>query len=129
MVINVALTLPLAFTIGMLGVPIGTALGLIASNLYFLHIARREIDRKLRSFFADIPRLAVILGVVTTACLELPAYMVAPRGAAGLIICAIPALIGLGVYAVVVMGVKQTFTRPFGWTSRSKGAVAPEDLK
>lgn len=129
MVINVAFTVPLAFTIGMLGVPVGTALGQIASNLYFLHIARREIDPKLRSFFADIPKLAVILGVVTTACLELPAYKVAPRGPVGLLICAIPAVIGLGVYAIVVTGLKQTFTRPFGWASRAEGAVAPEDLE
>ncbi len=129
MAINVAFTVPLAFTIGMLGVPVGTALGQIASSLYFLHIVRREIDRNLRSFFADIPKLAVILGVVITACLELPAYMVAPRGAVGLMICAIPAVIGLGVYMIVVMGLKQTFTRPFGWNSRSLGAVAPEDLK
>ncbi len=129
MVINVAFTVPLALTIGMLGVPVGTALGQIASSLYFLHIARREIDRKLRSFFADIPRLAVILGVVTTACLELSAYLVAPRGAVGLIICAIPAVIGFGVYTIVVMGLKQSFTRPFGWTSRSESAVAREDLK
>jgi hypothetical protein len=113
----------------MLGVPIGTALGVIASNLYFLHIARREIDPKLRSFFADIPKLAVTLAVITTGCLELPAYMVAPRGAGGLVICVIPAVIGLGVYTVMVTGIKQTLTSVGGWVSRRPEAVTPpEDL-
>ncbi len=126
-VINVAFTVPLALTIGMLGVPAGTALGQIASSLYFLHIARREIDRKLRSFFADVPKLAVLLGVVTTVCLELPAYNVAPRGAVGLLVCAVPAVIGLGVYTVVVAGLKQTLGHPFGWASHSEEAVVPED--
>lgn len=129
MVINIAFTVPLALTIGMLGVPIGTALGVIASNLYFLHIARREIDPKLRSFFADIPKLAVTLAVITTGCLELPAYMVAPRGAGGLVICVIPAVIGLGVYTVMVTGIKQTLTSVGGWVSRRPEAVTPpEDL-
>ena len=57
MVVNIAFTIPLAFTIGMLGVPVGTALGLIASTLYFLHIARREIDPGLRSFLQTFPAL------------------------------------------------------------------------
>ncbi len=129
MLINVAFTIPLAFTIGMLGVPAGTALGQIASNLYFLHIARREIDRDLRSFFADVPKLAVILAVVTTSCLELPAYKAAPHGPVGLLVCAIPAVIGLGVYSILVTGLKQTLARPFSWSTRGRGSVRPEDLE
>jgi len=69
----------------------------------------------------------VLLGVVTTVCLELPAYNVAPRGAVGLLVCAVPAVIGLGVYTVVVAGLKQTLGHPFGWASHSEEAVVPED--
>ena len=135
MVVNIAFTIPLAFTIGMLGVPVGTTLGLIASTLYFLHIARREIDPGLRSFFADIPGLAVVLGVAVTALLEIPAYEFAPRGAGGLVLCAVPAAIGLGVYAIAVGGLRRTLRSAAGWVGRGGvgsggGAVAPpaEDL-
>jgi O-antigen/teichoic acid export membrane protein len=127
MLVNVAFTVPLAFTIGMLGVPIGTALGQVASNFYFLHIARREIDAKLRSFFADVPKLAVTVGVLTTACLEVPAFKAAPHGLAGLVLCAIPAVIGLGIYALMVTGFKHTFARAAGWAGHGGGAVAPPE--
>lgn len=104
MVVNIALTIPLALTIGVLGVPIGTALGTMASTAYFLRIARREIDPDIRSFLADVPVLAVLASVAVTAALELPAYLLAPEGAAGMVVCGIPAAIGLATYAVLILG-------------------------
>jgi O-antigen/teichoic acid export membrane protein len=130
MVINIAFTLPLVFTIGMLGVPIGTALGQVVSNLYFLRIARREIDPQLRSFFADVPMLATFVGVVSTACLELVAYRVAPRGVFGLLVCAIPALCGLALYASIVVGVKKTFGHFGGWVrTRCRTGTSQKSLE
>ncbi|HXZ83056.1 MAG TPA: oligosaccharide flippase family protein [Acidimicrobiales bacterium] len=105
MVVNIALTVPLAFSIGMLGVPIGTAVGVIASALYFLHIARRKITPDIPSFLSEVPKLAVAVSVLVTALLELPAYWFAPRGAAGLLLCALPAVAGLSVYAVITFGI------------------------
>lgn len=105
MVINLALTIPLALTIGMLGVPIGTAVGQVVSTLYFLRIARRRLHPDLRSFFADVPKLAVAASVAATALLEIPASRLAPRGAAGLVCCALPATAGLALYAAMALDV------------------------
>jgi O-antigen/teichoic acid export membrane protein len=105
MVINIALTVPLAFSIGILGVPIGTAVGVTTSTLYFLHIARREIAHDIPSFFSEVPWRAVAASVLVTALLEAPAYWLAPRGAAGLIVCAVPAVAGLAVYVAMTFGI------------------------
>jgi O-antigen/teichoic acid export membrane protein len=103
-VVGVALTVPLALSIGVLGVPIGTAVGSVVSTLYFLRIARRGIAPGLRSFFADVPFLAVGMSVLVTALLELPVYRLAPSGPAGLVACGVPALAGLLSYALVTIG-------------------------
>lgn len=103
MVINLVITVPLALTIGMLGVPLGTAIAELVSRLYFVRIARRDLGADLRSFLAEVPKLAVLAAVGVTALLELPAFRFAPHGPAGLIICAVPAVVGLAVYAVLVL--------------------------
>ena len=105
MVANIALTVPLAFSIGMIGVPIGTAVGVTVSTVYFLRIARRGIAPDIRSFFSEVPWLSVVASVLVTALLEVPAYELAPRGAAGLILCAVPAIAGLAVYAAMTFGI------------------------
>ena len=104
MIVNVAFTVPLAFLIGMLGVPIGTALGQITSSVYFLRIARRQIDPDLPSFVPDFPVVPVLLAIGVTALFEIGAFEIAPRGALGLVTCAVPACIGLGTYALATLG-------------------------
>ncbi len=129
-VINVALTIPLAFTVGMLGVPIGTAIGQVVSTLYFLHIAKREIDRGLRSFLADIPALATLAATACAVALVLPAHAVAPRGAFGLLLCAVPAVIALAVHAALVGGLKRTarvIAPGASWSAPAGAAPAPHD--
>jgi O-antigen/teichoic acid export membrane protein len=98
--VNLAVTIPLALTIGMLGVPAGTAIGMVISSAYFLHVARRELSPDLRSFVADIPKVALGLSVCVTLLLELPAFAIAPTGVLGLLVCAVPAGVGLGVYGL-----------------------------
>jgi O-antigen/teichoic acid export membrane protein len=111
MIINIAFTIPLAFAFGVIGVPIGTMLGQIASGLYFLRIVHREIDPNITSFLREIPLLAVAAGVATTIALELPLYPVAPRGAAGMVVCAVPAAVGLGVYGLISFGWSESLRR------------------
>ncbi len=129
-VINVVLTIPLAFTVGMLGVPIGTAIGQLVSALYFLHIAKREIDRGLRSFLADIPVLATVTATACAAALVLPAYAVAPRGAFGLLLCGVPAAVALVIHATLVGGLKKTariVTAGASLAAPASGEPAPRD--
>jgi O-antigen/teichoic acid export membrane protein len=107
-VVNIALTIPLALTIGMLGVPLGTACGATVSSVYFLHLARRKIRPDLRSFLTEVPVVALLLSVGVTLLLEVPAFRIAPRGALGLLVCAVPALAGLGVYTVATNGLRSS---------------------
>lgn len=111
MAVNLPFTVGLAFGVGMLGVPIGTALGQLASSVYFLRIARRQIAPDLRSFVPEFPVVAVLVAVATTAALEIGAYAIAPRGAAGLVVCAVPAALALVLYAVLLVGWKESLGR------------------
>ncbi|MDA8035294.1 MAG: polysaccharide biosynthesis C-terminal domain-containing protein [Actinomycetota bacterium] len=102
-VVNVALTIPLALAIGMLGVPLGTAAGAVVSTLYFLHLAHREISVDLPSFLSEVPWGAVAVATVVTVALELLADRIAPTGVAGMAVCAVPAAVGLAAYGAVVL--------------------------
>lgn len=111
MIVNIVFTVPLALTIGMIGVPIGTSLGLMASSLYFLHIARREIAPDLQSFLSEAPVKAIGGAIAVTLALEFAIYPVAPAGAPGLIACALPAGVGLGTYLMMTFGAKSCIRR------------------
>jgi O-antigen/teichoic acid export membrane protein len=102
MVFNIAVTIPLALWIGVLGVPIGTAIGQTVSAGYFIWLARRHLGVHLRSPLAEVPYLAVALAVVATTVLEAGAHAVAPGGAGGLLFCALPVIGGYGLYALMV---------------------------
>jgi len=98
MIVNVGLTVPLTLVLGVLGVAAGTAIGEIVGSIYFLRIAHRRLDPDIRSFFADIPLTWVLASVALTLLLEIPAYSIAPRGILGLLVCAVPAALGLVLY-------------------------------
>lgn len=104
--VKVAVALALAVSVGMLGVPIGTGVGAVVSVAYFLRLTRRRLRMDLRSFLPEVPKAALAVSVVVTLLLELPAFLLAPNGVGGLVVCAVPAAIGLGVYALVVGDVR-----------------------
>lgn len=101
-VANVALTIPLALTAGVLGVPAGTTVGEIVSGLYLLRLARRRIGPDVRSSLTEVPLTALVSALALTTLLELGAARVAPQGAGGLALCALPALAGLALYALIL---------------------------
>ena len=104
--LKVVVALALACSIGMLGVPIGTAAGAVVSALYFLRLTRRRLSADLRSFLVEIPTTALVLSVFVTLLLELPAFELCPGGVTGLLVCAIPGAVGLVVYGILVSGVR-----------------------
>ena len=85
----------------MLGVAAGTAVGQIVGSCYLLRIARRGIRADLRSFFAEVPWAALPGAALVALALEVPAYLLAPGGPAGLVVCAVPGLLGLLTYAAL----------------------------
>ncbi|HUZ21100.1 MAG TPA: polysaccharide biosynthesis C-terminal domain-containing protein [Acidimicrobiales bacterium] len=101
MTVNIALTLPLVAAFGVLGVATGTAVGQIVGSCYLLRIARRGIRHDLRSFFAEVPWAALPGAALVALVLEVPAYLLAPGGPGGLVVCAVPGLLGLAAYAAL----------------------------
>lgn len=122
--IDIALVVPLGLTIGLLGVPIGMAAGDVAATFYLLRLARREVDHDLRSFFAEVPKAAVLLAALVTAGLEVAVFPLAPRGAGGLALCAVPAVAGLGAYGLAVIGPSEALALARGVRSRRARAGA-----
>ena len=106
MVLNVALTVPLAF-VGVLGVVTATAVGSIISSIYLLRVVHTRLSPEIPSFFADVPLLRSVLCAAVTCGLELLVRGVA-RGPVGLLVCALPALAGLTCYAVAVLGPRRS---------------------
>lgn len=120
MVVNVAFTVALAIPWGVYGVAVGTALGQLLGSLYFQRLVRRRVDASIRSFFLDVPIVAVVTAAAVTAALELGANRVAPQGVLGILTCAVPAGVGLAVYGLFVFGARPSaraivgFVRPSG---------------
>ena len=126
MAVNVVVTVPLALSIGMLGVPVGTAVAETASRLYLLRLSRRAIDPDLRSYLADLPLAAIAAGAAVTLALEVPTFLVAPPGPAGLIVCGIPAALGIAAYVLVLRAPGQR-SRGVG-TPGARTRGAPGDI-
>lgn len=67
-VANIAFTLALVFTIGFMGIPIGTSLGMLLSSAWFFHGMRRTVDVRLGELLRVSmvwPSVASLPGAVT----------------------------------------------------------------
>ncbi|HVV29949.1 MAG TPA: polysaccharide biosynthesis C-terminal domain-containing protein [Mycobacteriales bacterium] len=104
-VVNVGLTIPLVFT-GPIGVAAATAAGQIAASIYLMRIVRRRWRPDAPSFFSDVPVVPALVSLVVVLGAELALHPVVPEGPAGLLLCAVPAAIGLALYARLVLGAK-----------------------
>ncbi len=54
-IVNVACTIPLALRIGVIGVPLGTAIGQVISFFVCIYLARRRIGKEITPFFRLYP--------------------------------------------------------------------------
>jgi O-antigen/teichoic acid export membrane protein len=104
-IINVALTIPLAWIFGAVGVVTGTAVGEVVSSLYFVGLCRRVVGSDLGSVLKSIPIGRAVLTMVIAAALEVPIWMLHLPRPAGLIASCGPAAIGIIVFALTVLGV------------------------
>lgn len=108
MVVNVVLTVPLAF-VGVIPVVAATAVGQMVASLYILRRSRQELGSDIPSFLRDIPVLrAVACGAITVA-LQLAIAPFLPSGPVGLLACGIPAAVGLACYAVSLLGPRRVW--------------------
>ena len=107
MVVNIVLTVPMVL-LGSLGVVAASAIGQLVSAVYLLHNVRRTVRHDLPNPLRYVPLLRGATAAAVTFGLELVIWPYLPRGAVGLLGAGIPALIGLGVFGVLVLGPRQT---------------------
>jgi O-antigen/teichoic acid export membrane protein len=98
MVVNLALTVPLALAWGLRGVVLATAVSQVVGSLYFARVVRRALRPPVRPFLAEFPWLPVAVGAPLALLVVWAVSRVAPGGAGGLILCGLPG-------AVVLAGV------------------------
>jgi O-antigen/teichoic acid export membrane protein len=98
MVVNLALTVPLALAWGLRGVVVATAVSQVVGSLYFARVVRRALQPPVRPFLAEFPWLPVAVGAPLALLVVWAVSRVAPGGAGGLILCGLPG-------AVVLAGV------------------------
>jgi len=103
-VLNIALALPLALSIGVVGIPLGIAASQVLSAAYCAHLVGRRVYAGVGASLARVPKAAVAVSCAVTLALELVLQPLVARGPVGLCTCAIPALVGLGVYATTALG-------------------------
>jgi len=108
LVVNVVLTVPLALTLGALGVVGATAVGEVLGSVYFLWLCRRRLGAAVGNFLAEVPwtRLVVVgAGVLAMELLLVPA---GSGRLANLALSACPPALGLAVFAFLTFGVGPT---------------------
>ncbi len=103
MVVNIIVMVPLVL-VGAVAVAAASGLAQLAGAVYLLRTARRQIRPDLPNFFRQMPLLRAAVAGVVTAAFE---FLVRPyihTGAVGLLECIPPALAGLVVYGLLVVG-------------------------
>jgi O-antigen/teichoic acid export membrane protein len=67
--VNVACTVPLALSIGVTGVPIGMAVGQVASFVVCIYLARKKVGKEIVPFFSSFHYVpALVAGAVAGLC-------------------------------------------------------------
>lgn len=88
-VLNVACTIPLALRIGVLGVPLGTAIGQVISFVVCIWLARRKIGKEITPFFRDLKYVPVVVSIAVAIACEWTFSNNLPRGGIGLVLSGI----------------------------------------
>ena len=102
-VLNVALTLAL-LTFGTLGIVSATAASQVLISFWFVRLTRRRISPALPGFAHQIPVVACLVAGAVTVGLEFAIAPLVFGGAGGLVVCGVPAVPGLAVFALIHLG-------------------------
>jgi O-antigen/teichoic acid export membrane protein len=97
-ILNLACTIAAALRFGMLGVPIGTAVGEVASYYVCIYLARRKIGKEIVPFSTSVRYLPALVGVVLAVLPELAFGRKLPTGALGFILNGVLLLPGFIAY-------------------------------
>lgn len=101
---NVVFTLMLV-VFGVLGVVAASVLSNFLSAAYLIHLVRKKMHPDLANFFRYMPVFRAVLACALTVVMELLLRPYLPRsGPIALVECAVPGLIGLVFYGVLLVG-------------------------
>lgn len=108
-VVNVALTAALIW-IGVFGVVVATVVAWVLSCWSLLRAARRRTSPTAPNFIDGPSVLASVVTALAVFAMEYVLHPAVPRGPVGLVASAGPALVGLGIFAVVRFGPRYILT-------------------
>ena len=86
MIFNVACTIPLALRIGVIGVPLGTAIGEVISFFVCIYLARRKIGKEITPFFGFIRYGPATVATAVAAAFEWVFRNSLPNGGIGFVL-------------------------------------------
>ena len=84
--VNVACTVPLALGIGVIGVPLGTAIGQVISFAVCIYLARKKIGKQITPFFRCISYVPALVAIAVAGVCEWSLHNSLPAGGVGLIL-------------------------------------------
>ena len=84
--INVACTVPLALRVGVIGVPIGTAIGQVISFVVCIYLARKKIGKEITPFFRYISYVPALVASAVAGVCEWSLRNSLPAGGIGLVL-------------------------------------------
>jgi O-antigen/teichoic acid export membrane protein len=84
--VNVACTVPLALRIGVIGVPLGTAIGQFISFAVCIYLARKKIGKQITPFFRYISYAPALVAIAVAGVCEWSLRNSLPTGGIGLVL-------------------------------------------
>lgn len=117
-VINVACTVPVALRIGVIGVPLGTAIGQVISYFVCIYLARRKIGGGITSFVNYISYGPAVVALFLALVCEWLFRDSMPTGAVGLALTGLLTLPAFVVYYGWVY--RDPLIQRFGWGGRGQ---------
>src|SRR5487761_156736 len=97
-IVNVACTIPLALRIGVIGVPLGTAIGQLASFVVCIYLARRKIGKEITPFFRFIRYGPVVVATGVAVAVEFLFRNSLPTGGIGFVLSGLLTLPAFFIY-------------------------------
>jgi O-antigen/teichoic acid export membrane protein len=84
--VNVACTVPLALSVGVIGVPLGTAIGQVISYFVCIYLARKKIGKRITPFFRCISYLPALVAIAVAGACEWSLRDSLPTGGIGFVL-------------------------------------------
>ena len=97
-VINVACTIPLALRVGVIGVPLGTAIGQVISFVVCIFLARKKIGRDITPFFCYISYVPALVSIAVAGLCEWSLHSSIPAGGIGFVLSGLLTLPAFLIY-------------------------------